>query len=411
MCAYCGSGSVTPDMLSSLHALSLIEPPLPSNLPDACLLCCFTLKITNSALENIPKQRSAHAPAVAAQISLHDMLLLAPSLGSPGSSSAKCRPPSLHAADTVSLSSTSLSSLCGSAAWAAEDLPLLLRTPITWAELKAILQHGIGLPGDAPPPVMQPSPLNNLHTMVRAPHNNPIKDKERSKWMSFASQNAAAMLPSLASLLDDGRARELTPLTPSFFLNRDADPNNVAEVLRQCSPVPNAARAPSSPTNASTEEPDLEFSSLSRVVFADALPPCVLQAARPVFSSSPAGASAPDFIACLGAALRRSQTPTRFYFIVYYENSCLHHEDGVTAPLGRVAAVACYWIATAFDMGRYCAFAVIIGSGADRVCQIQRHGLPVWALDSRLQPAVSRSCIHSNSVFRAGDHHVHILTL
>ena len=341
-------------MLSSLQALSLIEPPLPRNLPDACLLCCSTLKTTSHALDNMHNRRAAHAPAAAAQPALYAVQPLSPALGSLSSSSAKCSPPPEHAAGAAPSSYASLSSLSGSMSWISQDSPFVPRLQMTWVELKALMQRRVGQPGDVPQHASQSSPVNNLHTMVRAPHNNPVKDKQRSKWMSSASQNAAAMLPSLASLLDDGRARELTPLSPSFFHKPDADPNNIAHLLRQCTPVQNAARGPSSPSKAYAAHASREFGSLSRVEFSDALPPLVLQAAQPVFSSSLAGAAAPHFIACLGAALRRSQTPTRFYFIVYFEKNGapVDSGDSVSASLGRVAAVACYWITTAFDMAR-----------------------------------------------------------
>ena len=69
-------------MLSSLQALSLIEPPLPRNLPDACLLCCSTLKITSHALDNMHNRRAAHAPAAAVQPALYAVQPLSPALGS-----------------------------------------------------------------------------------------------------------------------------------------------------------------------------------------------------------------------------------------------------------------------------------------------------------------------------------------
>jgi hypothetical protein len=88
------------------------------------------------------------------------------------------------------------------------------------------------------------------------------------------------------------------------------------------------------------------------VLLCDALPPAVLLAARPLFSSSLAGASAPDFIACIGAALQKSGTPTRFYFIVYFDTNSDHAVDNIATSMGRVVAVACYWITTSFDMAR-----------------------------------------------------------
>ena len=163
--------------------------------------------------------------------------------------------------------------------------------------------------------------------------------------------------------------------------------------------------ASSSPTNAPASTAHCKLGSLSRVVFADALPPHVLHASQPLFSKSLAGACAPDFIACLGAALRLSPTPTRFYFIVYFDtNSTIDIAmDSIAPTLGPVVAVACYWITTAFDMARFQSPRSLKTLFArDRGRQVQRHGLPVGAVGVRLQPVVPRSCICSNSLFGAG---------
>jgi hypothetical protein len=180
--------------------------------------------------------------------------------------------------------------------------------------------------------------------MVRAPHNNPVKDQQRSKWMSSASSNAAAMLPALSSLLNYGRAGRLKPLSSSFFLRPECDPNDLTDLLHQLSPVlkdvPAAADLACHPC------------LLSRVIFCDALPPIVLESVRPLFHASMSGAAAPEFIACLGAAFRMAKTPTRFFFIVYCDGVKEQFSDNVTASLGKVVAVACYWIHTDFDMAR-----------------------------------------------------------
>jgi hypothetical protein len=163
------------------------------------------------------------------------------------------------------------------------------------------------------------------------------------------------MLPFLSSLLDDGRAHELQPLLPSFIHSTDCDPNNLADILRQRAPVPVAARQLSSPSKSSPHAPGIERSSLSRVVFSDALPPHVLQAVQPLFSASQSGAAAPDFMACLGAALRHAPSPTRFYFIVYFDAQSAIDvaTDNIALSSPSVLAVACYWITSAFDMARY----------------------------------------------------------
>jgi hypothetical protein len=220
-----------------------------------------------------------------------------------------------------------------------------------------MVQNGANIERPRPPDHVAPghgSPINNLHTMVRAPQNNPVKDQQRSKWMSSASQNASAMLPLLSSLLDDGRADELQPLSPSFTHSTDSDPNNLADVLRHLSPVPIASREPASPSKSPTHGPGIKQSSLFRVMFSDALPPHVLQAAQPLFAASLSGASAPDFIASLGAALRQAPSPTRFYFIVYFDaqSTIDAASDNIAVSSCPVLAVACYWITSAFDMAR-----------------------------------------------------------
>ena len=355
MCRYCGAGSITPDILSTLQALSLIETPLPPILPDACLLCCFTIKMSTNILRTMHKREAARVCVA----TVHS-LPLAPSISSLSGSSAKCYPLSprtLSAAVSRSSAAAASTQHVHSPAHASTS-PLELRPQMTWEELIAVIKNGAGSSFErvfASRPREHGFPINNLHTMVRAPHNNPIKDKQRSKWMSSATQNASAMLPSLSSLLDDGRARHLTPLSSSIFHQPHLDANNIAELHLVFSPV-------SLPTHQFSSSPKShpaarEFCSLSRVVFSDALPPAVLQAAQPLFSASLAGASAPDFIACLGAALRQSPSPTRFYFIVYFDtNSTLDTaSDNVTPSLSPVVAVACYWITTAFDMARYIA--------------------------------------------------------
>jgi hypothetical protein len=233
-----------------------------------------------------------------------------------------------------------------------DDILLLEPRPkVTWDELRTALTHGVS----ARLPPLPPSHANNLHTMVRAPHNNPVKDKQRSKWMSHASQNAAALLPSLSALLDDERTLELQPLSSTFFLQPNTDPNNLAHILRHSSPLSATLPGASSPSKASPAAPRGAAESISRVLFCDALPAAVLETVRPLFSSSLAGASAPEFIACIGAALKKSRTPTRFYFIVYFETNCDHAVDNIPTSMGRVAAVACYWITAAFDMARWVA--------------------------------------------------------
>jgi hypothetical protein len=334
-------------MIISLQELNLVEPPLPQVLPEACLLCCFVVKINNHTLRSMHKRQAARVPA--AKVPHREYALpFAPSFSSLSSSSTRCCPLSPRAVSTALFVSSD------SSRHAADGSNIELRPPLTWEELSAAMTHGcsvlpVGM--SLPPHLAGPTLVNNLHTMVRAPHNSPVKDKQRSKWMSSASQNAAAMLPSLSSLLDDGRAHELSPLSATFFHDPNADPNNLVHLLRQCSPVPlTQGRSPL--PKSSPAVPHSEFSLLSRVIFCDALPPSVLQAAQPLFRESLAGASAPEFIACLGAALRRSSTPTRFYFIVYFSASADHAMDNIATSHGPVVAVACYWITTAFDMAR-----------------------------------------------------------
>jgi hypothetical protein len=349
VCDYCGCGSVTPDIITSLQLLALIEPPLPQVLPEACLLCCFVIKINNCTLRNLHKRQAARVPAAKIPHCQHS-LPVAPSFNSLNSSSIRCCPLPPRSVPKELVASSD-SSRC-----AADGTRIELRPAVTWEELSAAMNHGpSALPVGMPlhPHDEERAPLNNLHTMVRAPHNSPVKDKQRNKWMSCASQNAAAMLPSLSSLLDDGRARELTPLSSSFFDDPNADPDNLVHLLRKSSSVPSATHSFSSLSKSSPAVPHATFDLLARVMFCDALPPTVLQAARPLFRESLAGASAPEFIACLGAALRRSSTPTRFHFIVYFSNSSTDHAmDNIATSHGPVVAVACYWITTSFDMAR-----------------------------------------------------------
>jgi hypothetical protein len=343
-------------MLSSLQALALIDPPLPHTLPDACLLCCFTMKINKQSLHVIYKRQAARVSV--AKISspfAHALAPLAPRISSLSGSSARCcSVPPRRCAALFPPSDTHSSSLHESGP---ADVSQFERRPqVTWDELRTVLTLGVAAHAvDPPPPPGRAAPVNNLHTMVRAPHNNAVKDKQRSKWMSYASQNAAAQLPSLSSLLDDGRngrALELKPLSSSFFHQPHSDPNSLAEILQHCSPLSATSRAPSSPSKSSPASPHAAVGAVSRVLLCDALPPAVLLAARPLFSSSLAGASAPDFIACIGAALQKSGTPTRFYFIVYFDTNSDHAVDNIATSMGRVVAVACYWITTSFDMAR-----------------------------------------------------------
>jgi hypothetical protein len=366
MCDYCGCGSVTPDMLSSLQLLSLIDPPLPQTLPEACLLCCFTMKINKQFLQSIHKRHAARVSAAKVSFPFsHTLAPLAPRISSLSGSSARCSsiPPRSHCTSLLFPSNLSAASTDESASASAPpnlSSKFEPRPQVTWDELSAVMTHGVVLqPADLPQSPDRATPANNLHTMVRAPHNNPTKDKQRSKWMSYASQNAAALLPSLSLQLDEERALELKPLSPSFFRQPDSDPNNVGHILNLCSPLPPTERVPTSPSksptsssNSSSASP-IEVTSLSRVLFCDALPPIVLQAARPLFSSSLGGASVPEFIACIGAALQKSHTPTRFYFIVYFHANAVHAVENAASSLGRVAAIACYWITTSFDMARY----------------------------------------------------------
>lgn len=355
VCQYCGAASVTPDILCTLQALSLIEAPLPPILPDACLLCCFTIKMNTNMLRTIHRRKAARV-----SVANVPSLPLAPSISSLSGSSAKCHPLSprtLSAAVSHSSAAAASSQHARSPAHTSTS-PVELRPQMTWEELISVIKNGAGFKFErvvASRPREHGFPMNNLHTLVRAPHNNPIKDKQRSKWMSSATQNARAMLPSLATLLDDGRAPHLTPLSSSFFHHSHLDTNSVAELPVVFSPVSLSTRQFSS--SPKSQPAAREFCSLSRVVFSDALPPAVLQAAQPLFSASLAGASAPDFIACLGAALRQSPSPTRFYFIVYFDtNSTLDAAaDNVPPSLSSVVAVACYWITTSFDMARYLA--------------------------------------------------------
>jgi len=343
-------------MIISLQELNLMEPPLPQVLPEACLLCCFVVKINNHTLRNMHKRQAARVPA--AKVPHREYALpFAPSFSSLSSSSTRCCPLPPRAVPTalVVSSDSSRHAADGSNIELCDGSNIELRPPVTWEELSAAMKHGcsalpVGM--SLPPHLAGPTLLNNLHTMVRAPHNSPVKDKQRSKWMASASQNAAAMLPSLSSLLDDGRARELSPLSSTFFHDPNADTNNLVHLLRHCSPVPFTAQACSPLSKSSPAVPHGEFSLLTRVIFCDALPPSVLQAAQPLFRESLAGASVPEFIACLGAALRRSSTPTRFYFIVYFSAGTDHAMDNIATSHGPVVAVACYWITTAFDMAR-----------------------------------------------------------
>jgi hypothetical protein len=350
-------------MLSSLQLLSLIDPPLPQTLPEACLLCCFTMKINKQFLQSIHKRQAARVST--AKFSLpfsHTLAPLAPRISSLSGSSARCSsiPPRSHCAGLLSPSEAFASSH-ESASAPPNYSRFEPRPQVSWDELSAVMTHGVAFqPAVLPPPSHLATPVNNLHTMVRAPHNNPTKDKERSKWMSYASQNAAALLPSLASLLDDGRALQLLPLSSSFFRQPDFDPNNLEDIIHQCSPIPSTERvsnspskSPTSPSNTPPAAPHCEARSLSRVLFCDALPPAVLEATRPLFSSSLGGSSVPEFIACIGAALQKSRTPTRFYFIVYFDTNTVHSVDNIATSLGRVIAVVCYWITTSFDMARY----------------------------------------------------------